>query len=526
MSKSTAKKDRKRLVEHNIFFPALVLIIAICIPFAIYEEESMDLLDGIFSAIVENFSWGYIWYAVILVAVGLWFSFSKYGNVVLGDPREKPRFTLFEYAALLVSTGIGSTIMRTGMTEWAEVAANPPLGLEPGSPESLLWGNAYSMFMWSVQVFAIFVMAAPAMGYILHVRKRPFMRVSEALRVLFGDKFTDGLGGKILDIIFLVSILAGAAVTLGLGTPIVTYNIAELLNIEITFGLTLIVTIIWVFFFSFSAYLGIERGIKKLSTWNIYLAGGFAFIILLIGPGVFILTYFTDTVGFLLSHYMEMSFFTNSLNIGGDSRIESNTVFWFAYSATWAMLHSIFAAKVSRGRTIREMILTYMLAPLTLSWIATGILGGLGVHRYVTGQVDALQIVKEDTMMLIPDILRTLPFSSIVIVAFIIIAMIFMITTLDSTTYTIASYAGTENMSKAEPSKHLRLIIAAVITLLALVLMRVGGLAPLEVVSGIMGIPIIIIQFLTIYAVKKMMDEDKAWIYNVREKEDRRKSKY
>lgn len=525
MSKENSGRGRKRLIDYKIFAPSLLIIIAICIPFAMYEEESMELLNGIFDTIVEMFSWGYIWYAIILVGAGLWLSFSKYGDVVLGDPTEKPRFTLFEYASILIAMGLGSTIMRTGMTEWAEVAANPPFGVEPGSAESLLWGNAYGMFMWSVQVFAIFVMAAPAMGYILHVRKRPFMRISEALRVIFGDRFTDGVGGKILDIIFLISILAGAAVTLGLGTPIVTYNLAELFNIEITFGLTLIVTIIWVFFFTFSAYLGIERGIKKLSTLNMYLAGAFAIFVLIIGPGIFILNYFTDTVGFLLSHYMNMSFFTNSLNIGGDTRIESNTIFWFAYSATWAMLHSVFAAKVSRGRTIREMILTYLLAPMAISWIATGVLGGLGVHRYINGEVDVLNIVQEDAMALIPEMLTTLPLSIIVLVAFIVIAMIFMITTLDSTTYTIASYAGTENMSKAEPSKHLRLIVAAIITLLALILMRIGGLAPLEVLSGIMGIPIIIIQFLTIYAAKKMMDEDKAWIYNVREKEDGKKKR-
>lgn len=128
-------------------------------------------------------------------------------------------------------------------------------------------------------------------------------------------------------------------------------------------------------------------------------------------------------------------------------------------------------------------------------------------------------------MALIPEILSTLPLSTIVLVAFIVIAMIFMITTLDSTTYTIASYAGTENMSRVEPSKHLRLIVAAIITLLALVLMRIGGLAPLEVLSGIMGIPIIVLQFLTIYAAKKMMDEDQAWLHNVRDKNPRNNRK-
>ncbi|WP_164669729.1 BCCT family transporter [Virgibacillus doumboii] len=521
---ASKESSKKGLIDYRIFAPSLLIIIAISIPFSLYEDKSLSLLNSIFNQIVEVFTWGYIWYAIILVAAGLFLSFSRYGNVVLGNPTEKPRFTLFEYSSILIAMGLGSTIMRTGMLQWAAVANDPPFGVDAGSTQALLWGNAYSMFIWSFQVFAIFVMTAPAMGYILHVRKKPFMRISEACRTIFGDKFTDGIGGKVLDVIFLVSILAGAAVTLGLGAPIVTYNIAELFNIQLSFILTLIVTIVWVFLFSISAYLGIEKGIKKLSTWNMYIAGAFAVFVLIAGPGIFILNYFTDSVGFLLSNYVDLSLYTNSLDLKGTTHIETYTVFWFAYSATWAMLHSVFAAKISRGRTIKEMILTYLLAPTLISWVATGVLGGLGVHRYLTGEVPVLDIVKEDSMAAIPAILSSLPLSWLAISVFIIVAIIFLTTTLDSTTYTIASYTGTRNMSKAEPSRSLRIIVAAVITVAALILMRIGGLAPLEVLSGLMGLPIIVIQFLTIYAAKKMMDEDRAWENNIRRSNKQQKS--
>lgn len=520
MNKKIGGERKRSLIDYKIFIPSLLIIVSICVPFSMYETESLELLNGIFDKIVEMFSWGYIWYAILMVAAGLYLSFSKYGNVVLGDPTEKPQFNLFEYASILIAMGLGSTIMRTGMLQWTDVTLDPPYGVEAQSAEALLWGNSYSMFIWSFQVFAIFVMAAPAMGYVLHVRKKPFMRISEACRCIFGDKFTDGIGGKVLDVIFLISILSGSAVTLGLGTPIITYNLSKLFNIEITFGLTLIVTIVWVILFSMSAYLGIEKGIKKLSTLNMYLAGIFALFIMIAGPGIFILNYFTETVGFLFTNYIDMSLYTNSTDLNGSTFMESNTVFWFAYCATWAMLHSVFAAKISRGRTIKEMILTYLLAPTLISWIATGVLGGLGVHRYLTGEVPVLDIVQEDSMAAIPAILATLPFSEIAIIIFIIVATIFLTTTLDSTTYTIASYTSTENMSKTEPSKGLRIIVAAIITFAALTLMRIGGLAPLEVLSGLMGIPIIVIQFLTIYAAKKMMDEDKAWINNVRGEND------
>ncbi|NQD68880.1 choline transporter, partial [Bacillus haikouensis] len=391
--------SKKSLIDYRIFLPSLLIVIGISIPFAFYEAESLVLLNSIFNYIVDVFSWGYLWYGVILVAAALYFSFSKYGQVVLGNPDEKPRFTLFEYASILIAMGIGSTIMRTGMLQWTSVANDPPAGVDPGSAEALLWGNSYSMFLWGFQVFAIFVMIAPAMGYVLHVKKRPLMRISEACRILFGDRFTDGWGGRILDILFLISILTGAAVTLGLGAPIITHNLSALLNTEVSFTMTIIVTVIWVFLFSLSAYLGIEKGIKRLSTFNMYLAGFFALLVLIAGPGVFILNYFSDSVSFLLGHYLTFSLNTDSVHQGEASHTQSNTVFWFAYSATWAMLHSVFAAKISKGRTIKEMILTYLLAPTMISWIATGVLGGLGVHRYLTGELSILQLVKQDERM-------------------------------------------------------------------------------------------------------------------------------
>lgn len=506
----------KRLVDYKIFVPSLLMMAAVSVPFVLFEEESLEWLNAVFDYIVNMFGWGYLWYGILITGAALYFSFSKYGKVVLGDPQEKPRLSLFSYAAILIAMGVGSTIMRTGMLQWTSVANDPPAGVEAGSPESLLWGNAYSMFLWGFQVFAIFVMIAPAMGYILHVKKRPLLRISEACRSLFGDRFTEGIGGKLLDMLFLVSILAGAAVTLGLGAPIITQNLSHLLNIPVTFTLTLIVTIIWVFLFSLSAYLGVEKGIKRLSTWNMYLAGIFAVFVLVAGPGVFILNYFSDSVSFLVSNYLNLSLNTDSVHQGGASHIQSNTVFWFAYSATWAMLHSVFAAKISRGRTIKEMILTYLLAPTALSWVATGVLGGLGVHRYLSGDLSVLELVEEkDRMAAIPDILATLPFGNIAIVIFMIVALIFLTTTLDSTTYTVAAYTSTRDMSRFEPPRVLRILIAAIITVFALILMRVGGLAPLNVVSGLMGLPIILVQFLLVYAAKRMMDEDKAWMYNV-----------
>src|SRR5699024_8404096 len=126
------------LIDKRILIPAVIIILIISIPFTLYESESLVLLNQIFDAIVTNFGWGYIWYANILVVIGLYLSFSKYGKVVLGDPAETPDFTVYQYSSLRCAMVLGATVMRSGLSQWTEFANNLPLGIEAGAPESIL----------------------------------------------------------------------------------------------------------------------------------------------------------------------------------------------------------------------------------------------------------------------------------------------------------------------------------------------------------------------------------------------------
>lgn len=513
----TAKPGIFSNIETRIFVPAVLILVVLGVLFAFYEKNSLALLNAAFTGIVNNFGWGYIWYTVLVTGTGLFMAFSRYGRVVLGAPDEKPQFTLFQYASILVAMGLGSTIMRTGSMEWANVALNPPFGLEARSAEAIITGNAYGMYLWSSQTFSIFVMSAPVMAYLLHVRKRPIMRISEAFRCLVGDKAVDGIFGRVIDVFFLISIVAGASVTLGLGAPIVTNILTKMFDTQLSFGLTMAVTMVWVVILVVAACFGLEKGIKTLGVFNMYLAAAVAAFILIAGPGAFILNNFTDCLGSLFTNYVDFTFNADSLRSEEAGYVQRYTVFWFAYNATWSLLHSIFAAKVSRGRTIREMILTYYLAPMFLSWLATGILGGMSIQREVAGLVPVLDIVSSSGMMAaIPEVLASMPFSTILMLAFILLASIFMITTMNSAAYTIATYTSREDMSRVEPSKFVHVVVSVIISAIAVVLMEVGGLVPLEVTSGLMGLPIIFIQIATVYAGIKMMNQDKAWIHNVR----------
>ena len=508
---------KKINIDWKIFTPSIIIMIIVSIPFVNNEGAALSALNNVFDWIADNFGWGYIWYSIIAIGVALWFATSKYGKVVLGNPNEKPEFTMFQFIALKVAMAIGSSLMRTGFIHWTTVAGDPPMGMAPWSMEAIALGQPYSMFLWSIQKMSILVISAPAIAYMMYNRKNKSTKISEVFRYVFGDKFADGIGGKSIDVLFLVSIIAGAATFIGFGAPIITHSIAHLFNLEVTFNLSMMVTFAWTIAFTVSATLGLKKSIQFLSSLNIYLAGAFAALILVLGPGAFIMNFFTDSLRVHLNSFVDFSLYMGSLSEGGDA-MQRFTLFWFAYSATWALLHAVFAAKVSRGRTIREMILVYLFAPLGLSYLMTGVLGGLSIERFVTGVVDVPGIIESSGSMIaaIPAIIQSLPIGTFMIVFFLILTFLFMVTTMDTTSYTIAMYSSKDDVRDGEPSKGVRIFVGVLIGAIALLLMNIGGLAPLEVMSGLMGIPIIFISFITVYAAKKMMDEDKAWVHNIR----------
>lgn len=518
------KTDKEGNIVKNLFnemdkkvvLPSFTIVLAVVGFCIIFEENALAMFDRFFDAFVIRCTSLYLWYPMILFGIGLFLIFSKYGNVVLGDPNEKPKFSLFQYVSILIAMAFGATIMRTGLVNWALGAEKPAFGMEAFSNEALIYGNSYSMFIWGFYVFAIFGLAAPAFGYYLHVRKNSSIKISSILSEVFGEKFKNSIWGKIADIIFVVAYVFASATIIGLATPILAAVVSRIIGIETSFAMELFLTLVMVAIFSISACLGLKKGIQKLSEFNMYLAIAFMIMIVLVGPGLFIFDFFTDTIGHLVNNYVNYSFHANSFSDTPD-HLQSYTVFWQAYNAGWAILHSIFLAIVSKGRTIREMLGIYFIAPQAIVLIFTGVLGGLGVNSYVTGAVPVLELLQTQGIpQTVTQILTSLPFHLIFMIIYSILALIFLSTTMDSSTYTIASYLSKNDLSISEPSSALRLMWAALVSGLAILMMFLGGLSPLEVLNGVMGIPIMVIQFLTIWAVFKMMNEDRAYIYNIR----------
>lgn len=518
MSGKEMNNQKKLLadIDWSCAVPALAIVALMAIPAILFEEKTGEIVNSFFNAFVGATSAFYVIIPVILVGIGLWMAFSRYGKVVLGNPQERPAVSNFTYIATLMAMCYGATIMRTGTIQWAYIAAEPPFGLEPYTEEAIIAGSAYSIFLWGLQLAAIYVITAPAVAYFVHVRGQNNVKISQLCRSLLGDRFADGLGGRLLDIIFVIALVLGAATTIGLASPVLSGVFGKLFHLQPGFGLDFVMTVAMIAIFTTSAFLGIEKGIERLSDLNIYLMIIMVLLIMILGPGLFIMNFSVESFGSYLDNFIRFSFYSESLHFGDPNYTESYTVFWWAYCFTWGIIQGIFCALISKGRTVKEVILYYFGTIFLIVVPLTCILGGMAVYSHLNGAVDVFAALESGAGPAIAEILSVQKLAPALMAVFFLLALTFCATTMDSTTYTLAAFASKADISKAAPSKSSRLFWAVLMSVSALTMMKVGGLGPLEVVSGVAGVPIMVITFLVIFAGIKMMKQDKAWITHVR----------
>ncbi|NOX50307.1 MAG: hypothetical protein GXP16_07190 [Gammaproteobacteria bacterium] len=276
---------------------------------------------------------------------------------------------------------------------------------------------------------------------------------------------------------------------------------------ELGFTLDIIVIVTITLLFAASAWLGLERGIKRLSTLNIFLAFLLIAFVLVVGPTLFILELGLETVGHLLQNFVRMATWTDPLASG--NFVESWTVFYWAWWLALGPFMGVFIAKISQGRTMQQVILGclgYGTLGCTLFFM---VLGNYAVYLELNGIVDVLnQITQNGASQAILSVLLTLPWSTVVIILFTVVCVIFAATSYDSAAYTLA-LAATKDMSEdAHPGRKHRIFWACLLGLLPITLIYMGGLRPLQSAVTLASVPLLVIMVVMSWALWKGLSED------------------
>jgi BCCT family betaine/carnitine transporter len=268
------------------------------------------------------------------------------------------------------------------------------------------------------------------------------------------------------------------------------------------------VIVIWTAIFGTTVYLGMEKGIKRLADANVYLGFFLLAFVLVFGPTVFILDTFTNSLGLLATNFLRMSFYTDP--VGQSGFPQTWTVFYWAWWIAYAPFMGLFVARISRGRTIREVVGANLVWGSVGCWLFFATFGNTAFHDQLTGTVSVISIMNEASpQAAIVAVVKALPMGTFVLVLFVAMCFIYSATTLQASAYTIASVASKEMVAgESEPLRWNRLFWALALGGMAVALMYLGGLKPLQTASLIVALPLMFVIALSVWSLLRWLKED------------------
>lgn len=491
------------------FLPSLCIILTILILVTINLEKVQASVTDVYDFLIEKFNWFIILTNIIAMLFSLYMMFGPYRDVRLGGKDAEPAFGTIAWAAMMFCTSCGAWLVVYGFLEPVYCAAQTAVPAEAGTVQAFEYGQMYAHYHWGPNAWCIYVPASIAIGYILYRGGKNEGSVGEAcLPVLKGKQ--GKLAGWLIDILAVLGAVISPVISIGTGMPLLTILLQDLFHIPDASVpvLQIIILSIWILIFSTSVYLGLKRGIKNLSNINICLA-----LVLMLAVGIFtgIFKVFSaeiNTAGLVADNYFRLLTYTDAF--GNGSFVRGWTVSYWTTYFVYMPLMGVFNAKISKGRTFKEIAFGQLVLCTLGCWVSMGTFGNYALKLQIEGTVDVAGILNSrGEAAAVLAILKTMPFSKIMIFAVLAICFIFLATTMDSSAFTAAEMTVKHTGSEELAPRWVRVVWAVIACAVAFTLLRVGGFIAVRTVSVITGIPLAVIMYLLIASLMKVLKEDK-----------------
>ena len=501
MESNLAKVDKK------IFWPTMLVLVAISIPCSLFPDQSAKIAGTVLSFLTHQLGWLFLWFTAGCFGLLGWLAFGKYGNVRMGGPDTKPEFKTLTWFAMLFCASFGSGLLYWSSVEWGYHFSSPPFaGIAPKSKEAAEWATTYAMYHWGFVAWAIYCIPTLPIAYAFYNRKIPNLRISTACSGIIGDH-QHGLLGKVIDMCFMFGLIGGMAAAFGLGTPMLSEGISRLTGIEKTFGLDIGILGVMTIMFSISVWRGLEKGIAALSNINMYFLVGLLVFVLIAGPTVFLVNNFSNSLGRLLQNIVEMSFYTDPVQKGGFP--QGWTIFYWAWYVALAPFVGLFTARISKGRTIREIVVAVVIIGGLGCMSYCAVMGGTALYYELNGILPMTDIMSKDgAPAAIISFAQQLPLGDLVVVVWILCAFVCLATCIDSTAYSLALVASKDVVEGQEPPRWHRMVWAFSLTLVGIALLAMGGLKPIQTICVVTGLPLLVVITISVISFLRWLKED------------------
>jgi choline/glycine/proline betaine transport protein len=379
----------------------------------------------------------------------------------------------------------------------------PPavFGVEPGTGEAGKAALATTFYHWGLHPWAIYALVALALAFFAYNRGLP-LTFRSIFYPLLGPRIYGGWGNAI-DVLTVLATLAGLATSLGLGVGQASSGLNFLVGTPdtVTFqvlliaGITALATI--------SVVAGLDNGVKQLSKLNIILAAAFMLFLLVVGPALFTLSAFVQSIGFYASSLPELAFWNEAF--AGTDWQGSWTVFYWGWWISWSPFVGMFIARVSKGRTVRETILGVMGFPAILSFFWMSVFGGTALYLQLNGIRDIATAVNENVATALFEMLQAFPLAQVTSLVGVLLVISFFVTSSDSGSLVVDHLT---SGGKLDSPKAQRVFWAVMEGVLAAVLLIGGGLSALQTAAVATGLPFALVLVVLCWSLRRVFHEE------------------
>lgn len=399
-------------------------------------EKSQEKFGEAQSWVTQNFTWFYIGSQDMWAIFLIWLCFSKYGTIKLGKSHDKPAFDDLTWFAMLFSCGLGVGLYYWSVSEPIYYYTGYPNLMKPGftnNDQKAQQAIFLTYFHWGLHGWVVYVVVAVCLGLSCYRQGKP-LAIRHCFTAVLGEKGVNSILGDIIDALSIACTTFGVCTSLGMGAEGLAYGIDRLEfndgNGDDDYGvdpenrdhLCWIIVVITCLS-SMSVLSGLDTGIKYLSMAAFWL-GNFLLIFLMFADNTgFLLNTVVQSIGYYMQYIVQIGFDCDAFQqldfeidpkrenyawngkSGGDildriadaditmnqddpagfydqsqpSFMDWWTIFYWGWWISWAPFVGMFIARISRGRTVRNVIIGSFLAPCFFSFLWFGVFGGLGI---------------------------------------------------------------------------------------------------------------------------------------------------
>lgn len=494
MAHDNARPEPRDRLNSVVFHGSVAGILVFLVITMTFTEQAGAFFDAALAWASTTFGWYYmlavVAYLVFVILIGM----SRFGSIRLGPDHSRPEFSLLTWSSMLFAAGIGIDLLFFSVAEPVAHYLAPP-DLEPESQEAMRAAVVQTFLHWGLSGWGLYVLMGMALAYFSYRHRLP-LAIRSALYPLLGKRIHGPIGHAV-DIAAVLSTVFGIATSLGIGVMQLNYGLTYMFDVPESLSVQVILIALVVVLATISVVSGVERGIRRLSEFNMLLALVLLLFVLFQGQTLKLLDMAVNNAGDYFAGFIAKSFDTYAF--AGDEANEWKmwwTIFFWGWWIAWTPFVGLFLARISRGRTIRQFVAGALGIPLAFMMVWMSVFGNSGIELVANqGIVELGEQALETPQTTMYTLLEHYPWIGLTAAVVTLLGIVFFITSADSGALVLANFTSILSDVNHDAPVGLRVFWSAIIGLVTIALLMAGGLAALQSAVVVTSLPFSLVIF-------------------------------